>query len=262
MIKPKVAILFAPGTTFDEETKYAFELAGARADILPMTEVLAGSTLLRKYQILDFPGGFSYGDDLLAGKIWANQVRFYLKEEIDKFLKKGGLIIGVCNGFQVLTRAGLLPGFGQTFKTAGLIYNEKQKFECRWIKIRMRPNRCIFLKDANIDIGELPVQHSEGRFVVAGKAVLKKLTCNRQLVFQYVDKDGKVTDSYPDNPNGSNAAIAGICDTSGQILGMMPHPEHFVENWQHPNWRRNGEEKKSCFGLEIYKAAVEFCKLN
>lgn len=258
-MKPKVAILFAPGTNFDEETKYAFEKAGAIADIIPMTELLADTRMLNRYQIIDFPGGFSYGDDLLAGKIWANQVRIFLSEEISKFLNNGGLIIGVCNGFQVLMRAGLLPGFGELHKTAGLIFNKKQKFECRWVKLKVKPNRCLFLQDGDIDLGELPVQHGEGRFVVSGSGVLNKLIKNKQIVFQYADNSGKPTDSYPANPNGSSTAIAGICDESGQIFGMMPHPEHFIEDWQYPNFRR-GKIKEPCFGLKIYKQAIKFCK--
>jgi len=260
MARPKVAILFAPGTNFEEETKYAFEKAGAKADILPMSDVLAKPSLLKKYQLIDFPGGFSYGDDLLAGKIWANQIRIYLLQELTKFLKKGGIIIGVCNGFQVLMRSGLLPGFGQLHKTAGLIFNRRQKFECRWVRLKMQNSRCVFLKKV-IENEELPVEHGEGRFVVSGKSVLLKLIDNKQIVFQYVDKFDKPTDKYPDNPNGSVSAVAGICDDTGQIFGMMPHPEHFVENWQHPNWRRR-KMTDECFGLKIYKAAVNFCKKN
>lgn len=260
-MKPKVAILFAPGTNFDEETKYAFQKAGAEADILPMTEVLDRPEIIQNYQILDFPGGFSYGDDLLAGKIWANQIRIYLLDEIHKFQKKGGIIIGVCNGFQVLMRSGLLPGIGEIFKTAGLIFNKKQKFECRWIKLKMSKSRCVFLKDTVFENGELPVQHGEGRFVVSGKPILKNLIVNKQIVFQYADQTGKATDNYPDNPNGSIYAIAGICDTSGQVFGMMPHPEHYIERWQHPNWRRK-EFSSECYGLKIYEAAVDYIRLN
>lgn len=261
MKKPKVSILFAPGTNFDEETKYAFEKAGAQADIVPMSIVLKNPKMINKFQILDFPGGFTYGDDLLAGKIWANQVRIYLLEEISKFLKKGGIILGVCNGFQALVRSGLLPGFGDLFKTAGLIFNKKQKFECRWIKFKMIKNRCVFLQDAAIETGELPIQHGEGRFLVSDKTVLKKLIDNDQIVFQYTDANGRGTVSYPENPNGSIYSIAGICDTSGQILGTMLHPEHFVEGWQHPNFRRK-KIKGEFVGLKIYKSAVDFCKKN
>lgn len=259
-MKAKVAILFAPGTNFDEETKYAFEKTGARADILPMTQLLAKPTILQEYNLIDFPGGFSYGDDLLAGKIWANQVRIYLLEEINKFIKRGGLIIGVCNGFQVLMRSGLLPGFGQLHETAGLIYNKKGKFECRWIRLKARNSRCVFLKNTSVNNGELPVQHGEGRFVVAKSSIMQKLIDNKQIVFQYIDKMGKTTATYPDNPNGSMYGIAGICDLSGQIFGMMPHPEHFVEDWQYPNWRRKRNANGNCFGLEIYKAAVDYIR--
>lgn len=260
-MKTKVAILFAPGTNFDEETKYAFEKAGAVADILPMSQLLGSPKILGNYNILDFPGGFSYGDDLLAGKIWANQVRIYLLPEINKFIRKGGLIIGVCNGFQVLMRSGLLPGFGLLHNTAGLIYNEKNKFECRWVRLKMKDSRCVFFKNTALDGGELPVQHGEGRFVTANSSIMQKLIDNKQIVFQYADEAGKPTASYPDNPNGSMYSIAGICDTTGQIFGMMPHPEHFVEDWQHPNWRRK-KNKGTCFGLSIYKQAVDFCKSN
>lgn len=260
-MKPKVLILFAPGTNFDEETKYAFEKAEAVADVIPMGEVIKNPKLINKYQILDFPGGFSYGDDLLAGKIWANQVRIYMFDTIQKFLKKGGIILGVCNGFQALMRSGLLPGFGELHKTAGLIFNEKQKFECRWIKLKMSKNRCVFLKNLMIDRGELPVQHGEGRFLVSDNKILQELILENQVVFQYTDQAGKETMLYPDNPNGSVHSIAGICDTSGQILGMMPHPEHFVHEWQHPNFRRM-KIKGECFGFKIYKSAVKFCQTN
>lgn len=260
-MKPKVLILFAPGTNFDEETKYAFEKVGARAFVMPMSEVMKNPKILKQYQILDFPGGFSYGDDLLAGKIWANQVRVYLLSEIEKFLKQGGIIIGVCNGFQVLMRTGLLPGFGKIHQTAGLIFNEKQKFECRWVKLKMTKNRCVFLQNASIDRGELPVQHGEGRFFVSDNQILKKLIDNKQIVFRYTDGKGEETLSYPQNPNGSIDAIAGICDPTGQIFGMMPHPEHFMENWQYPNFRRE-KLKGQCFGFKIYKSAVNFCRHN
>ncbi len=258
-MKPKVAILFAEGTNFEVETKYAFEKAGASAQILPMSEVLARPKMLESFQLIDFPGGFSYGDDLLSGKIWANQVRRYLMEEVKKILKKGRLIIGVCNGFQALIRSGLLPEFGVLNKSFGLIINEKQKFECRWVRLSMRKNRCVFLVGDDLIFGDMTVEHGEGRFISDNKSLLDKLKDNKQIVFQYANENYQETDIYPDNPNGSFFSIAGICDPTGQILGMMPHPEHYIEKFQHPNWRRRKTDEAP-FGLTIYKKAVDFLK--
>ncbi len=253
-MKPKVAVLKADGTNFDEETVYAFQMAGGDVDLLLMTELIKKPKILQKYQLLDFPGGFSYGDDLYSGKIWANEINAYLRSAIDKFLKKGSLIIGVCNGFQVLVRAGLLPGFGKFNQTVGLINNEKGKFECRWINIRSQKSRCKFL---NRDIVNVPltVEHGEGKFIVKDESVLAALIENKQIVFQYIDSEDKPTMNYPDNPNGSIYSIAGICDLTGQILGMMPHPEHNMFFYQQPNWRRG---KRLSYALEIYKNAIKY----
>lgn len=254
MTKPKVAILKAEGTNFHEETKEAFEKTGAKAQIILMSEILKTPKLLQKFQILDFPGGFSYGDDLYSGKIWANEINAYLREEIDRFLKKGNIIIGVCNGFQVLVRSGILPGFGNNNETIGLIKNQNDKFECRWIRIRSQKNRCVFLNE-NIEDIPITVEHGEGRFIVKDEQVLNTLIKNGQIVFQYIDKTKNPTMEYPDNPNGSTFSIAGICDTTGQVLGMMPHPEHNMFKYQQPNWRRNDLKP---FALTIYKQAVTY----
>ncbi len=254
-MKPNVAVLKAQGTNFDEETHVAFSLAGANPTVVLMSEILQNPRLLLKFQILDFPGGFSYGDDLYSGKIWANEILIYLKDVIKEFIKKGGLVIGVCNGFQVLVRAGLLPGFGDLNNTIGLINNEKGKFECRWVRISARENACVFLKNTILS-GELPVEHGEGRFIVKDEQVLERLKKNKQIVFQYMKND-KLATEYPDNPNGSAFSIAGICDETGQILGMMPHPEHSMFATQYPNWRRGENDP---FGIKIYKHAVRFMK--
>lgn len=257
-MKPNVAILKAEGTNFDEETFEAFNLAHANAKILLMSEVLKKPSVLSGFEILDIPGGFSYGDDLYSGKIWANELNSHLKYALAGFIKRGGLIIGVCNGFQVLVRCGILPGFGTLNETIGLIYNQKNKFECRWVNIKLQDNRCVFLNGQTLE-GMLPVEHGEGRFIVKDDAVAKKLRDNQQIVFQYCDSLGAPTQTYPFNPNGSVQAIAGICDTSGQVFGMMPHPEHFMYDYQYPNWRR---EKKEPFGIKIYENAVAFLKRN
>lgn len=259
MIKPKVAVLKAEGTNFEEETAYAFHLAGGEPEILLMGEVLKNPKVLRKFQLLDFPGGFSYGDDLYSGKIWANELNAYIREAINSFIKRNGIIIGVCNGFQVLVRSGLLPGFGKPNQNIGLIINGKGKFECRWVKISSVKNRCVFLQDGFFT-GMLPVEHGEGRFIVKNHAILSQLISNRQIVFHYMHSDVQPAKNYPDNPNGSADSIAGICDNTGQIMGMMPHPEHFILRQQHPNWRRG--DTNVPFGLQIYKKAISFLTNN
>lgn len=253
-MKPKVAILKAEGTNFDEETKWAFELAGANAQIILMSEVLKNPKKLLSFQILDIPGGFSYGDDLYSGKIWANEINAYLKEAIQVFLKKNNLVIGVCNGFQVLVRTGLLPGFGQENKEIGLIFNKMQKFECRWVRVKVNNNASKFLRNEDLE-GYLPVEHGEGRFIVKNKKTLDTLKMNKQLVFKYINADGIDATDYPENPNGALESIAGICDTTGKIFGMMPHPEHHMVYYQYPNWRKKKEDP---IGLKIYKNAVNY----
>ena len=258
MTTPKVLILRTAGTNCDYETRYAFEKAGAKVDAVHINILLANKNLLKDYQILTLPGGFTYGDDVSAGKILSNQIKYNLEEDIKTFIHEKKLILGICNGFQALTKAGLLPAIDKQHQEATLTFNDSNKFEDRWVYLKICSNKSIFVKDEEISKIYLPVAHGEGKFVTQDESILNKITMNHQIVFKYVNEQGEET-GYPWNPNGAVRNIAGICDPTGQILGMMPHPERHVEPTQHPRWTRNGL-KEWGEGFIIFKNAVSYVK--
>ena len=258
MTTPKVLILRTAGTNCDYETRYAFEKAGAKVDAVHINILLANKKLLEDYQILTLPGGFTYGDDVSAGKILANQIKYNLEEDIKTFIHEKKLILGICNGFQALTKAGLLPAIDKQRQEATLTFNDSNKFEDRWVYLKICSNKSIFVKDGEISKMYLPVAHGEGKFVTQDESILNKITMNHQIVLKYVNEQGEET-GYPWNPNGSVRNIAGICDPTGQILGMMPHPERHAEPTQHPRWTRNGL-KEWGEGFIIFKNAVSYVK--
>lgn len=260
MTIPKVLILRTAGTNCDYETQYAFEKAGAKVDVVHINILLTNKKLLKDYQILALPGGFTYGDDISAGKILANQIKYNLEEDIKTFIDEKKLILGVCNGFQTLTKAGILPSINKHQQEATLTFNDSNKFEDRWVYLKLCSNKSIFIKDEDIERIYLPVAHGEGKFITRDENILSKISINRQIVFKYVNERGEET-GYPWNPNGSVQNIAGICDPTGQILGMMPHPERHVESTQHPHWTRNGL-KEWGDGFLIFKNAVRYVKTN
>ncbi|MDO8639519.1 MAG: phosphoribosylformylglycinamidine synthase subunit PurQ [bacterium] len=284
-MKPKVLILKTDGTNCDEELAFAFKLAGGDPKIIHVNELRTRKNKLNNYQILAIPGGFSYGDDVVSGKILAIELTSFFSEELKKFIKrKNTLIIGVCNGFQVLVRTGLLP-FGKIGKMdATLTNNDSGHFECRWINLGIEPNsKCVFLNDLNTSDGgrlilsevegeamtpprwtnngivSYQVAHGEGKFF-APKDVINKIEKQNLVVFRYVNDNGKPTQEYPQNPNGSLNAIAGICDPTGRILGLMPHPERFTQKEHHPNWRRNNINYPQ--GLPIFENMIKYVKNN
>ena len=260
MTIPKVLILRTAGTNCDYETRYAFEKAGAKVDAVHINILLANKKLLEDYQILTLPGGFTYGDDVSAGKILANQIKYNLEEDIKTFIHQKKLILGICNGFQALTKAGLLPAIHKQHQEATLTFNDSNKFEDRWVYLKICSNKSIFVKDGEISNIYLPVAHGEGKFVTQDESILNKITMNQQIVLKYVNEQGEET-GYPWNPNGSVRNIAGICDPTGQILGLMPHPERHVEPTQHPRWTRNGL-KEFGDGFLIFRNAVDYIKSN
>jgi len=269
----KVMILRTAGTNCDVETAYAFETAGAKCDFIHINRLLQKKRLLQKFHILAIPGGFTYGDDIASGKILANEIKYNLMDELKRFIKDGKLIIGICNGFQVLVKAGILPNTtGDIFKIeATLTINDSDKFEDRWVYLR-RPSlnpdfvypqsgspryqskqTCVWTKGMNSMI-YLPVAHGEGKFVTRDRRVLKKLEENGQIVLKYCDEKGDEK-GYPWNPNGSVRNIAGICDISGRVFGLMPHPERHIRHTQHPQWTRN-TKKNAPDGLNIFHNGV------
>ncbi|MBU6391501.1 MAG: phosphoribosylformylglycinamidine synthase I [Planctomycetes bacterium] len=260
MLLPKVLILRTAGTNCDYETQYAFEKAGATVDIVHINLLLTNKKMLQDYQILTLPGGFTYGDDVSAGKILANQIQYNLEEDIQTFIDKKKLILGICNGFQVLTKAGLLPSLNKHHQEATLTFNDSNKFEDRWVYLKICSNKSVFIKEEQALTLYLPVAHGEGKFVAKDENILNKIMANHQAIFKYVNERGEDA-GYPWNPNGSIQNIAGICDPTGQILGMMPHPERHVEPTQHPRWTRNG--LKECGdGFPIFQNAVHYVKSN
>ncbi len=260
MEKVKGLVLRAAGINCDLETENALELAGAEADRIHINKLIKEKNLLDKYQILVFPGGFSYGDDVAAGKILANQIIHHLSDIIRKFIDEGKLVLGICNGFQVLAKTGILPGFDNDFDNTKvtITYNDSGKFEDRWVYLEPVTDRCVFL-----DKGKriyLPVAHGEGKVVTKSGEDLKKLKNERHIAFKYVDENGN-KGGFPVNPNGSMESIAGLTDKSGRVLGLMPHPERYVYPTQHPNWTRM-DNKNNCDGMTIFKNAVKYIKEN
>ncbi len=253
MTKVKVLILRAPGTNCDEETAFAFEQAGAQTELVYIGQLLRGEKKVKDYRILAFPGGFSYGDDLGAGTVVAGEIRLVLGEDINGFVTGGGLIIGICNGFQILAKLGILPSgkvSGRPVLT--LATNDSGKFECRWVHLKINPrSSCVFTE--GLEKLYLPIAHAEGK-LIAEDDVKSKLNC----AAYYVNERGESA-PYPHNPNGSYGNIAGIADASGRVFGLMPHPERHVRVSQHPRWTRL-EKDDWQNGAKIFSNAIKWAR--
>lgn len=255
IMKPNVLVLKADGINCDSELAFAFTLAGGNVKIVHINELRSKYENLKKYHILAIPGGFSYGDDIVSGKILSVELTSFFSEELKKFMeRRDTTIIGICNGFQVLIRTGLLPLRSIGKMDATLTNNDSGHFECRWVNLKIEKNTsCVFLRHP--DILSFQVAHGEGKFFAKSEQ-LQRIEDHNLVVFRYCDALGNPTQEYPSNPNGSLNAIAGICDSTGRILGLMPHPERFVRKTQHPNWRRMGNFKPE--GLRIFEKMVNY----
>jgi phosphoribosylformylglycinamidine synthase len=252
MSKIKTLILRAPGTNCDEETAFAFQQAGAETTLVHIGQLIRREKKLADYQIMVFPGGFTYGDDLGAGRVLANEIRLKLGTDIERFVESGCLILGICNGFQVLVKAGILPGL-KSRQELTLTTNDSGRFECRWVHLSASDNsKCIFTR--GIENLYLPVAHGEGK-IVAAADTLEKL----DIALYYTDEKGNRSAGYPYNPNGSMENIAGICDDTGRIFALMPHPERHIIPSQHPGWLM-GKAGKQGDGIKIFRNAVEWIK--
>ncbi len=238
---PRICILRTDGTNCDVETEHAFRLAGGVSDFIHVNQLRDGSKRLADYQILALSGGFSYGDDIASGKVLANELVSRLRDQMQAFVEAGNLVIGICNGFQILVRTGLLP-----FPTLGdmhatLAHNASGHFQCEWVELEVEESPCLFTQGLPDRI-ELQMAHGEGRFFAADQ------------VLDRLEEAHLVALRYAVNPNGSANGIAGLCDPTGRIFGLMPHPERFVRPTQHPNWRR--DDAPPPFGLAIFQNAV------
>ena len=256
MTTVKVLMLRAPGTNCDNETAFAFQKAGAVTEQVHINRLIKHEKKVADYNILVISGGFTYGDDIAAGKILANEMKLKLGEDIQKFIDKGGLILGICNGFQVLAKSGF---FGEVTRaglpTFTLTNNDSNRFECRWVYLKInQQSPCIFTK--GIEAMYLPIAHGEGK-IMTEKATLDKLN----VVVRYADAKGDIKTGYPHNPNGSVDNIAGICDATGRIFALMPHPERFISWSQHPRWTREAPRQHGD-GLAIFLNAVDWVRHN
>lgn len=247
MPQPKVCVLRAPGTNCDHETVFAFEEAGAIAERVHLFRLLESPALLRDFQILCVPGGFSYGDDVGAGAVFGNHLRTRLHDALHDFLSRETLTLGICNGFQVLLRAGVLPGGAGGWRAvhdstpeATLTWNANGRYTDLWVTLRVGRTQNAFLK--GIETLECPIAHAEGRIAVRDASVLDRWEEAGQVALRYAADANIAADNqmlpYPQNPNGSTANIAGLSDPSGRVLGLMPHPERFLFATQHPQWTR------------------------
>ena len=259
MAKPRVLVLRAPGTNCDVETSYAFEMAGAEPVRLHVNQLMENPSLASTFQILCFPGGFSYGDDIAAGRILATQIKTFLSETLEMFRQEDRLVLGICNGFQIMMRLGIF--FEQAEKTppATLTWNRQGRFEDRWVHLKPTSDHCVFLK--GISQFYLPMAHAEGRFLFRDDATRETMQASNQVAIQYCNPAGETGDNilaFPDNPNGAESNVAGICDASGRIFGLMPHPERHLFATNHPQWTRRREQPEHGEGLKVFQNAVAY----
>lgn len=268
MSKVNALVLAGYGLNCDHETAYAFELAGAKAVRVHINSLINGDVKLEDFQIMVFVGGFSWGDDHGAGVIQAVRLKTNLGEKLKQFIGNGNLVLGICNGFQTLVNLGLLPGFNHDYsvRSVALTFNDCGNFRDDWVNLKVNSaSPCIFTKD--MDCLELPIRHGEGKFY-SDESTIERLVNSNQVVIQYSMPDGELANSvFPYNPNGSVLDIAGICDPTGRIFGLMPHPEAYNHPTNHPDWTRQKEELKRqgkvfemgpATGLQIFQNAVDF----
>jgi len=261
MSSPLAIVTRTAGTNCDAETVRALELAGARVELIHIHQLLGEVQRLQEASLCVFPGGFSYGDDIAAGRVYGLELRAGMFDELRSFVEAGGLVLGICNGFQVLAESGILDppansGRGDDLHSAegrkiALHANASNRFECRWIELEAADTACVWLEEGQRI--PCPAAHAEGRFVVLDDEVLARLKATRQVALRYVvPAEG---DPYPSNPNGSVDHIAGLCDPSGRALGLMPHPERNVLPWNHPLWTRRGARSEG-EGLAFFRQMV------
>ena len=244
------------GINCEAETEHAFSLVGAEVDRLHLNDVLDRPSILARARILALAGGFSFGDHLGAGRALANRLRCRLADDLDRFIGDGGVVLGVCNGFQTMVRLGLLPAGRPGPQTVTLTTNRHGAFYDGWITLSFDPRSpCVFTR--GLDRLEVPVRHGEGRLII-GPAARTEIAEHHLGVCRYADPaTGTPTDRFPHDPNGSDDQLAGLCDPSGRIFGLMPHPEAFLYRESHPRWR--SDPAPQTLGVEVFRNAVRFC---
>ena len=259
--KPKAIIITGYGINCDTETAYAFTKAGADAEKIHLNDLIEDPARLDDAQILAISGGFSFGDDIASGRVLANRLRYKLGDRIQSFVENGNLVLGICNGFQVLVKMGLLPAIGGGLKQeVTLTHNDSARFEDRWVHLEVDPaSACVWTQ--GLDRIQLPIRHGEGKLVTAGEEGLQALKDSHCTVMRYAShKGGQANGEYPANPNGSTDDLAGICDPTGRVFGLMPHPEAFLHHTNHPRWTRESLPEEGD-GLAIFQNAVSHAQV-
>jgi phosphoribosylformylglycinamidine synthase I len=254
--RPRALIVRSAGTNCDAETAFVFEACGAQSTVVPAQPFLEKPAMLADYQILAIPGGFSYGDDILAGKVFGLELATRAGDQVVQLVQRGGVAIGICNGFQILVQMGLLPGFAKPFgePEVTLTDNDVHKYQDRWVRMRVTSDRCVFLR--NGETLTAPAAHGEGKLVPRDEAVRRELHESGRVVLRYIGPDGKDDPPFPANPNGAIDAIAGLTDRTGRILGLMPHPERHFFPWHHPTWTRDGLAEQTD-GRKLFERGVQ-----
>ncbi|MFW6413708.1 MAG: phosphoribosylformylglycinamidine synthase subunit PurQ [Verrucomicrobiota bacterium] len=261
--KVKVLVVTGYGLNCERETSRAFQEAGATVKLQHLNDILADDKSLAPYHILAFIGGFSFGDHISAGTVFANRLKCRMQDQLADFIRAGKLVIGICNGFQTLTRLGLVPAGKEALfqQEVALAENTQGVFRDDWVTVKVNPESpCVFTR--GIDYLDLPVRHGEGRFIARDEEVYRRLEDDHLLTLQYAHPEtGAPTMDFPYNPNGSENSIAGICDRSGRLFGLMPHPEAFLSAYNHPHWqdlKRRGQFSEKGGGQAIFDNAVEY----
>lgn len=260
----RVLIVTGLGLNCEVETEEAFRMVGASPERVHLLDLLdeTAPRRLTDYQILAFVGGFAFGDHLGAGFVFANKIRWRLYDPLVKFIERGGLAFGVCNGFQTMVRLGMLPGFDGDYRTprATLAPNDRVGYRDAWVKLSFDPDSpCVWTH--GLTSLDLPARHGEGKFLAESETVLERMESGHQVSARYVDPDGNPTQDWPWNPNGSPGAVAGVCDPTGRLFGMMPHPDAYLYPFQHPQWsrwRHEGRVPDEGGGLAIFRNGVDF----
>jgi phosphoribosylformylglycinamidine synthase subunit PurQ / glutaminase len=251
------------GTNRDADAAAVLEDQGAIVEVLHLNDILRRRNLLT-YNGLVFPGGFAYGDYVRAGAIWAKRISASLNEDLNTFVSSGKPILGICNGFQALIEMGLLPSTRYSEDpSVALAGNSSGKFECRWVFLKtFSETKCVYTKGLS-GIMRFPVAHGEGRFIVQSEDTMSELQRKQQIALQYCDANGQPAEKhYPENPNGSDRDVAGICNESGTVLGLMPHPEDAYWGYQTPDWTEKQETQRFGDGAGIFKCMVDYIQDN
>jgi phosphoribosylformylglycinamidine synthase len=259
----RVLIPTGLGLNCEAETEAAFRMAGATPETVHLLDLLDGNAprRLRDYPIVAFIGGFAFGDHVGAGFVFANKIRWRLYDDLMGFIEQGGLALGICNGFQTMVRLGMLPGFDGDYRTplATLAPNDRLGYRDAWVSVEFDPgSACVWTQ--GLATMDLPARHGEGKFLTANSEVFDRLVAGRQVAARYVGPDGEPTREWPFNPNNSPGAVAGVCDPSGRLFGLMPHPDAYLYPFQHPSWRRrrfDGYSPELGAGLAIFRNGVD-----